>query len=203
MILKLILTPPMKLNSDYWQNRYQTNEIGWDVGRITTPLKEYFDQIENKSIKILIPGCGNCYEFEYLLNNGFTNVFVLDYAESPLENIKKRIPNCNDNQLINSDFFEHQSKYDLIVEQTFFCALHPELRAKYVKKMHSLLSEKGKLVGLLFQFPLTEVGPPFGGSKEEYLKLFSATFEIKRLETAYNSIKPRQENELFFIFTKK
>ncbi|MES2811374.1 MAG: SAM-dependent methyltransferase [Bacteroidota bacterium] len=193
----------MKLNSDYWQNRYQTNEIGWDTGRITTPLKEYFDQITDKSIRILIPGCGNSYEFEYLLNNGFTNAFVLDYAEAPLENIKKRIPNCNDKQLIHADFFEHQSEYDLIIEQTFFCALNPELRAKYAAKTHSLLSEKGKLAGLLFQFPLTEVGPPFGGSTKEYLKLFSATFEIKTLGTAYNSIKPRQENELFFIFTKK
>lgn len=203
MILKPILIHQMKLNSDYWQNRYQTNEIGWDTGKITTPLKEYFDQIENKSIRILIPGCGNSYEFEYLLNNGFTNVFVLDYAEAPLENIKKRIPNCNDNQLIHADFFEHQAEYDLIVEQTFFCALNPELRTKYVEKMHSLLSKNGKLVGLLFQFPLTEVGPPFGGSKEAYLDLFSELFDIKTLETAYNSIKPRQENELFFIFTKK
>ena len=198
-----MLTPTMKLNSNYWQNRYQTDQIGWDTGRITTPLKEYFDQIEDKSIRILIPGCGNSYEFEYLLNNGFTNVFVLDYAKAPLENIKKRVPKSKDNQLIYADFFEHQAEYDLIIEQTFFCALDPELRAKYVEKMHSLLSEKGKLVGLLFQFPLTEVGPPFGGSKEAYLKLFSNTFEIKTLETAYNSIKPRKENELFFIFTKK
>lgn len=193
----------MKLNSNYWQNRYQSNETGWDAGRITTPLKEYFDQIEDRRIRILIPGCGNSYEFEYLLNNGFTNVFVLDYAKTPLENIKNRIPYCKDEQLIFADFFEHQEQYDLIIEQTFFCALYPELRTKYVTKMHSLLSEKGKLAGLLFQFPLTEVGPPFGGSKEEYIKLFSGTFEIKTLETAHNSIKPRQGNELFFIFTKK
>ena len=56
----------MKLNSDYWENRYKTNEISWDAGTITTPLKEYIDQIEDKSIKILIPGAGNSYEFEYL-----------------------------------------------------------------------------------------------------------------------------------------
>ncbi len=193
----------MKLNSDYWENRYLNNEIGWDTGEITTPLKKYIDQIEDKTIRILIPGCGNGYEFEYLIENGFLNTFVLDYAETPLENLKKRISNHSENQLIRSDFFEHQGQYDLILEQTFFCALDPKLRAKYVKKMHSLLSPKGKLAGLLFQFPLTESGPPFGGSKEEYINLFSAYFEINTLELAYNSIKPRQGNELFFIFTKK
>lgn len=193
----------MKLNSDYWENRYLNQEIGWDTGHITTPLKEYIDQIEDKSIKILIPGCGNGYEFEYLMNNGFQNTFVLDYAETPLKNLKNRISNYSENQLIQSDFFEHQGQYDLIIEQTFFCALDPELRPEYVKKIHSLLSPKGKLIGLLFQFPLTESGPPFGGSKEEYINLFSEYFEIKTLKTAYNSIKPRQGNELFFIFTKK
>lgn len=193
----------MKLNSDYWENRYKTNEISWDAGTITTPLKEYIDQIEDKSIKILIPGAGNSYEFEYLINNGFPNVFVLDFAQSPLDNIKERVLNCNENQLIKSDFFEHDATYDLILEQTFFCAIDPSLRRDYVSKMKSLLNSNGKIAGLLFQFPLTDVGPPFGGSKSEYLALFQNDFEVKKLETAYNSIKPRQGNELFFIFTKK
>lgn len=193
----------MKLNKEYWETRYTNNETGWDAGSITTPLKEYIDQITDKSIKILIPGAGNSYEFEYLINDGFSNVFVLDIVKAPLENIKKRVPHCNENHLLYEDFFSHNETYDLIIEQTFFCALNPELREQYVQKVKSLLNENGKLAGLLFQFPLTEVGPPFGGSKEEYLGLFQNDFTIKTLETAHNSIKPRQGNELFFIFTKK
>lgn len=193
----------MKLNSEYWNNRYHNNEIGWDVGEITTPLKKYIDQISDKSIKILIPGCGNGYEFEYLQKNGFTNSYVLDYAKQPLDNLKERLPECDKTKFIKQDFFEHEEKYDLIIEQTFFCALDPILRKDYASKMHSLLNKNGKLSGLLFQFLLTESGPPFGGSEEEYFDLFSDLFEIKTLETAHNSIKPRQGNELFFIFTKK
>ncbi len=193
----------MKLNSQYWEDRYLNDDAVWDAGQITTPIKEYINQIQSKDLKILIPGCGNGYEFEYLINNGFKNSFVLDYAESPLQNLKNRMTDYQENKFIQTDFFQHESQYDLIIEQTFFCALDPKLRMEYVKKMHGLLSPKGKLVGLLFQFPLTEKGPPFGGSTEEYLNLFSPYFEIKTLETAYNSIKPRQGNELFFIFTKK
>jgi methyl halide transferase len=193
----------MKLNSSYWEERYKNNEIGWDLGTISTPLKVYIDQIKDKSIKILIPGAGNSYEFDYLIENGFKNVFVLDFAQSPLNSILKRVPKCNPNQLIKSDFFEHENKYDLIIEQTFFCALEPSLRKDYVQKMKELLNPNGKLAGLLFQFPLTEVGPPFGGSKEEYISLFESDFNIKKMDTAHNSIKPREGNELFFIFTKK
>ena len=196
-------TKMKKLNSNYWENRYQNNDAIWDAGEITTPLKEYIDQIEDKSIKILIPGAGNGYELEYLLEKGFSNSYVADFAQTPLENIKKRLPNIKEEQLIHSDFFELEGQYDLIIEQTFFCALDPELRSKYVQKMKSLLKPNRKLAGLLFQFPLTEVGPPFGGSRDEYLKLFSDDFKIKTLETAYNSITPRKGNELFFIFSKK
>lgn len=192
----------MKFDKDYWETRYANGETGWDVGKITTPIKVYIDQIKNKEIKILIPGAGNSYEFEYLLNNNFTDTFVIDIANQPIQNIKQRT-NCSDNKLIEGDFFKHNEKYDLIIEQTFFCALNPDLREQYVKKMHDLLNEKGKLAGLLFQFPLTEVGPPFGGSIEEYKRIFSNYFKIKTLDTCYNSIKPRENREVFIIFEKK
>lgn len=192
----------MKLTKEYWEDRYQNNDIGWDTGSITTPLKEYIDQIENKDLKILIPGAGNGYEFDYLIANGFKNVFVVDISETPILYLKSKHPNFV-NQIIQTDFFELEDSYDIILEQTFFCALSPTLRADYVKKMHDLSQPKGKIIGLLFDFPLTEVGPPFGGSTNEYKTLFSSLFEIKVLEKAYNSIKPRLGRELFFIFEKK
>lgn len=193
----------MELNKDYWENRYGTNDAPWDAGSVTTPLKEYIDQIENKKLKILIPGAGNGHEFDYLISKGFEYVFVLDFARQPLENINNRHAYAFDKHLIEADFFEHEDYYDLIIEQTFFCALDPELRQKYVAKMASLLKPGGKIVGLLFQFPLSQDGPPFGGSRQEYIALFESAFHINVLETAHNSIKPRKGNELFFIFTKK
>ena len=192
----------MNLNKDFWEKRYETNETGWDVGEITTPLKDYIDQIENKDLKILIPGAGNGYEFDYLISKGFKNVWVVDIAKQPLENLASRNPEFINN-FIESDFFELDQQFDLIIEQTFFCALDPIIRSNYVDKMHSLLTEKGKIFGLLFDFELTEVGPPFGGCKEEYIELFKEKFNLKVLERAYNSIKPREGRELFFIFEKK
>ena len=192
----------MRMNKEYWEKRYDDKETAWEVGSITTPLKEYIDQIEDKEIKILIPGAGNSHEFDYLVSKGFFNTFVIDIAKHPIENIKKRNPNFK-KQLIEGDFFELEMTFDLILEQTFFCALDPFLREKYVQKTHHLLHPKGKIAGLLFDFPLTKDGPPFGGNKTEYKTLFSPLFKIKTLEKSYNSIKPRSEKELFFIFEKK
>lgn len=193
----------LQLNKDYWNLRYQNNEIGWDAGKITTPIKEYIDQLSDKKIKILIPGAGNSYEAEYLWKQGFKNVFVLDFVEKPLVNLKTRIPDFPEEQLILNDFFELNDSYDLIIEQTFFCALNPNLRQKYVNQMNKLLRPKGKIVGILFNFPLSEQGPPFGGDFETYHSIFSPIFAIRKLEPCYNSIKPRAEKEFFILLQKK
>ena len=191
-----------RFDKTFWENRYDNLLTGWDIGYVSTPIKTYIDQLANKDLKILIPGAGNSYEAEYLWKNGFKSVFVLDIAKQPLKNLKNRIPEIPNENLLNQNFFDLEDNFDLIIEQTFFCALEPKLRAQYVRKMRSLLNSNGKLIGLLFDFELTEQGPPFGGNKSEYLTLFSEYFKIKTLNRSYNSIKPREDKELFFIFEK-
>ena len=94
-----------KLNKDYWEERYSANEIGWNIGYPSTPIKTYIDQLKDKSLKILIPGAGNSYEAEYLINNGFKFVNVLDIAAQPLKNIATRIPDFPKNNIIHQNFF--------------------------------------------------------------------------------------------------
>src|SRR5690554_5540730 len=110
----------IKLDETYWQSRWENAETRWDIGYPSTPLVEYFDQLENKDLKILIPGCGNAYEGEYLIKKGFKNVYLMDIAPLAIKNIQKRFPAIPNESLLLGDFFEHQNTYDLIVEQTFF-----------------------------------------------------------------------------------
>ena len=192
-----------QFNKEFWTARYQNNETGWDLGAPSTPLKEYIDQLKDKNASILIPGAGNAYEAEYLFNKGFKNITVIDISSEPLKNIQKRLPDFPKENLIFGDFFDHNKQYDLILEQTFFCALDPTLREKYVEQMHKLLKPTGKLVGVVFTAPLHTEMPPFAAAKEEYLALFSPKFNLKVFDTCYNSIKPREGRELFIIFEKK
>ena len=192
----------MKLDKDFWNNTYINKQPGWDIGYVSTPLKEYFDQIINKGIKILIPGAGNAYEVEYLYRLGFKNVFLLDYAELAINNFKKRLPEFPEDHILIEDFFEHSNKYDLIVEQTFLTSFDKPIRMSYAKKMHELLNQGGKLVGLLFNHEFGNNHPPFGGTLEEYKTLFSPYFKFKTMDIAYNSIKPRKDRELFFNLVK-
>lgn len=187
----------------FWDNKYLTGETGWDVGAVTTPLKEFFDKLEDKHCTILIPGAGNAYEAEYLHRAGFQNVYVLDLSELPLRSFSERVPDFPVEHLWQGNFFELDGSFDLIVEQTFFCALDPVLRSDYARKMHQLLKKDGALVGLLFDIPLNNDKPPYGGNKEDYIPYFRPYFIFKKFEKAYNSIPPRAGNELFIHLIKK
>lgn len=190
----------------FWTARYQENRTGWDIGYPSTPLKAYFDQLKNKDLKILIPGAGNAYEAEYLWQQGFKNVYVLDISEHPLKALKQRLPDFPDGQLLLGNFFEQQGQYDLIIEQTFFCSFEPtqENRTLYSQQMANLLVDGGKLVGLWFDIPLVlgSSKRPFGGTKADYLGYLTPYFNVKTFAACYNSIKPRLGNELFGIFKK-
>jgi thiopurine S-methyltransferase len=192
-------------NREYWQERYETRQTGWDMGGISPPIGAYVDQLTDKNLHILLPGAGMGYEAVHMANSGFTRLKVLDIAPYPLADLKSRLPHTfPPGNLIEKDFFEFEGgPFDLILEHTFFCALPPGQRPEYVLKMNALLRPGGKLAGLLFDFPLTPEGPPFGGSREEYLALFAPYFHIHVLERAVNSIAPRSGRELFFIFEKK
>ena len=191
-----------QLNKEFWTQRYLDQNIGWDIGQVSTPLKEYIDQLENKDIKILIPGAGYAHEAAYLIAQGFTHVDVIDLARPALDRVQESIGPSPHLHLIEGDFFGHQGQYDLILEQTFFCALDPNLREDYLIKMNTLLKDGGKLVGVLFNRVFDRQGPPFGGEMKAYRPMFSKYFRSLYMEACYNSIVPRQGSECFFIAMK-
>lgn len=191
------------LNQVYWNNRYEQNNTGWDMGHVSPPLKKYIDQIENKNLRILIPGCGNSYEAAYLAQQGFTDITLIDIAPLLVQQLKEKFIHEPAIKIVLGDFFEHLGKYDLIMEQTFFCALHPSLRNNYVNKMHELLAKNGRLAGVLFATEFEAAGPPFGGTAAEYETLFANKFYLHTMAPCYNSHSKRAGNELFINFIKR
>jgi SAM-dependent methyltransferase len=187
------------LNKSYWDERYRTGQTGWDIGYVSPQLKKYFDSLTNKKLRILIPGGGNSYEAVYLLEQGFQDVTVVDISEVVCQQLTKKYT-PQGLKVVCGDFFDHGGGglYDLIVEQTFFCALPPSLRENYMTKMRELLAENGQLVGLLFNRSF-EGGPPFGGSADEYQSLFQKVHFQVEFDLKPISIPPRQGSELFFV----
>jgi thiopurine S-methyltransferase len=191
------------LDQNYWQSRYSEGDTPWDIGHISPPMKAYIDKLEDRAIRILIPGAGKAFEAIYLHQQGFKEIYVLDWAMSAFDHLLAEVPDFPKDHLLCTDFFELHGQFDLILEQTFFCSLEPSLRKAYVTKMASLLPGGGTLAGLLFASHFAKGGPPFGGTEAEYITLFKDGFEICCIKIAKNSILPRMNNELFFELIKK
>lgn len=191
------------VNGSYWDDRWQQAETGWDIGHAAPAITSFMQTVADKDIKILIPGCGNAYEAEALAQAGFTNITLLDISETLIQQLNEKYRDADAINVILDDFFKHEGRYDIILEQTFFCALNPALRQQYAVKAASLLSENGQITGVLFNRTFEQDGPPFGGSTEEYENYFGTLFEIKKMEACYNSIPPRKGSEVFINFKKK
>ena len=190
------------LDKNYWEERWESRQTGWDIGYSSPAIERYILQYQNKEANILILGCGNAYEVEFLWNLGFKNITVLDISSNAVEILKEKYKDREGVTVICEDFFKHDGNYDLIIEQTFFCALNPNLRKQYAEKMHELLKVNGRIIGVLFNRTFEKNGPPFGGSISEYQSIFEKYFEIEKMEECYNSIASRKGSEIFINLKK-
>ncbi|MEO9210385.1 MAG: methyltransferase domain-containing protein [Ginsengibacter sp.] len=194
-------TPPLDQPA-YWDNRYITQNTGWDMHQVSPPLKTYIDGLTNLEIAILIPGCGNAYEAAYLLQKGFTNVTLIDFSKVVTDRLREQYKD-QPIRIVTEDFFTHEGEYDLILEQTFFCAVDNAHKIPYVKKCHQLLNKGGKIAGVLFNKKIVGEEPPYITSDEETKAYFSPYFLINKYEACTNSIAPRLGTEAYFEFEKK
>ena len=191
------------MDQSFWDKKWLERETGWDVGYTSPPIEDFLKNYPNKNAKILIPGCGNAHEAVFLQQEGFTNITILDIAPKAVEILQEKFQDNPEIKVICGDFFTHEGQYDLMIEQTFFCAIMPELREKYVSKSSTLLKNGGKIIGVLFDTQFEKQGPPFGGNSAEYTTLFEDFYDLKTLEKCYNSIPERQGKEVFVHFIKK
>lgn len=190
------------LEQNFWQLRWENHNTAWDIGYPAPAICQFVVQYPNKNTAILIAGCGNAYEAEFLVEQGFNNITLIDIVPKVVEKLKEKFAQKPQIKVLCEDFFNHQGKYDLMIEQTFFCAIPPAQRLQYAQKAYQLLNTDGKLVGLLFNKEFEKEGPPFGGKIEAYKSIFKPYFDIKTMEPCYNSIESRKDTELFIHLIK-
>lgn len=195
-----------KNNSSFWEKRYQSKDIGWDLGRVTPVFEELSNDLPLGRLCVI--GCGNGYDALMFAEKGF-EVTAIDFAQEPIDFLQK---NCAKRKLkiniIKKDIFQLEEKYnhhfDYVIEQTCFCAINPLDRISYTDVVQNILKKGGILIGLWFPLekPLTEGGPPFGVKLSDVKSIFSKNWKIIREEVHPLSIKSRKDYEKLIIFKK-
>jgi SAM-dependent methyltransferase len=189
---------------EYWNSRWKEGKTGWDLGMPSPPLLHLINTLNpGKSSRILIPGCGNAWEAEWLADQGYTNITLADIAPELCSILEHRFAQTPEITVRCVDFFDLKGPYDLILEQTFFCAILPELRERYVLKMKELLSEQGILAGVLFDTDFPFEGPPFGGHADDYRDLFQQQFQSIHFAPCRHSAPPRAGTECLMVCSQQ
>jgi len=191
---------------EYWDIKYILNESKWDIGEPTPIFVDWFQK--NKQIKkILVPGAGKGHDAFFLAGLGH-DVYALDFSKEATNFMIKKAKKHNINiNILNNDIFDIKKYYgyfDIILEYTFFCAILPSDRMKYIKTAFNLLNNNGIFVGILLPInkSLDEGGPPFGINFSKTLDMFLKYFKIIDCYESSLSIEPRLGNEKFLYMKK-
>ncbi|ERJ61240.1 methyltransferase domain-containing protein [Sphingobacterium paucimobilis] len=192
-----------RMAADYWEHRWQGGRTGWDIGYPSHPIVQYMEQYPDKEAHILIPGCGNAYEADWLAAQGFRHITLLDISPTAIARAKTKMEHHTAIEFVCGDFFVFQGQFDLLIEQTFFCAIPVDRRSEYARKTAELLRTGGRLMGVLFDRQFSGDEPPFGGSASEYQELFGSYYTQEHFAPCYNSIDARAGTELFINLVKR
>ena len=189
-----------------WQGHYESNDLGWDLGQVAPPFVKLWEEEKLPVGKALVPGCGRGHEVIFLAENGF-EVTAIDFSKGAVTYLERALEERSlSGRVLHQDFFgldnSHDGIYDLVLEQTFFCAIAPRQRQDYVRNVTRILKPGGMLVGLFYHTD-KEGGPPYNTTRADITVNFAKNFKILELDKTTLSAEQRKDKEWLGILKKK
>lgn len=174
----------------FWEQRYLAKDTPWDMAGTPTPLKTYL-QTPPPSATVLIPGCGTGYEVRTFHEAGWQPQ-AIDFAAAAVVRAKEFLGPLGE-RVTEADFFNSPDlgPFDFVYENTFLCALPPDRRRGYARRVHALLRPRGSLIGLFYYGTDTD-GPPFPIPRADAANIL-ADFEL----VVDSPVPPDQSRPLF------
>lgn len=202
-----------KQRISHWDNIYQTkslNEVSWYQPKPETSLNLIRKSTSKKTDRIIDIGGGDSFLVDHLLDEGYTNITVLDISARAIERAKERLgDNAKRVNWIIEDIahFSPTEKYDVWHDRAAFHFLTQEEDIKnYKTALNAGIAKGGTLILGTFSEngPLKCSGIPIKQYSElELSKLTSEYFTQEECftidhNTPFNSI----QNFIFGRFTK-
>lgn len=167
-----------------WEKAYREAVTPWDKGYASPPLAQWLRKHSSKvEGKGLVLGCGLGHDVRLLANyNG--QVTGMDISQTAINKARK-INVVNNESYKVADFLNldegYNESFDWVVEHTFFCAISPDSRHRYVKNLVKVLRAKGYFLAVFFlknKSQYSSEGPPYKIEREAVEKYFGKNFDI-------------------------
>jgi thiopurine S-methyltransferase len=189
----------MLINDQYWQEKWQQNEIGFNQSTPNILLQKYLPQF-NLAVdaKILVPLCGKSIDMIWLSKQGYQ---VIGIELSPVacraffhehnllmttthqdgfiifKNLEKNITLfCGDFFSINKNII---GSIDTIYDRAALIALPEKIRSKYVNYLVSLSDIHTKILLITTAYDQEQMnGPPFSVDENTVRSLYESHFSV-------------------------
>ena len=197
----------------HWENIYQTkqvNEVSWFQPTPETSLNFFKELNVPTSAKIIDVGGGDSFLVDHLLDQGYTDITVLDISETSLDRAKKRLGNrANGVKWLVADAasFKPTEQYDFWHDRAAFHFLTTQQDIdNYVSTVRKSISSNGYLVMGTFsdQGPTKCSGIEIKQYTEKSMtELFSEEFEkLKCFTIDHKTPSNNIQNFIFCSFRK-
>ncbi|CAN5515845.1 class I SAM-dependent methyltransferase [soil metagenome] len=183
------------MSKKHWETIYQTkksSEVSWTQEIPKTSL-DFIHSFElSKNAKIIDVGGGDSKLVDFLLEEGFENITVLDISSEAIKKSKKRLgKNAAKVKWIESDILEFKTdeKYEVWHDRAAF---HFLTTSKAIKKYFSNTKNMVKENGFVTIGTFSTEGPKKCSGLE--IKQYDEELLSKQLENGFEKIRCIQEN---------
>lgn len=198
---------------EHWENIYSTkvqHEFSW-YQPVPVQSIEFFETFDlSKDAKIIDIGAGDSYFVDYLIEKGYSNIYVLDISANAIERAKLRLGiNADKINWIVADIVDFKSdiKFDFWHDRAAFHFLlnQPQIE-KYLDNANAFIAaDRFMVVGTFSDSgPLKCSGLEIKQySKEELAQRFSTNFKkIKCVDETHTTPFSTNQNFTFCSFQK-
>jgi SAM-dependent methyltransferase len=194
-------TCPRSRSAHDWEGRYRRADTPWDLGAPPPALLALLEELaaHGERLRVLVPGAGSGHDAIAWAAAGH-EVTALDVAPTAVELARGRAHGLRVlMDVVLADLFDlprsFRDAFDVVWEQTCFCAVPLERRPAYVEAMCSALRRGGIFYGLFWHHGRPG-GPPFDVTTAQVRELFVARFREMACEPVVVSAPSRADEFL-------
>lgn len=187
------------MEKEFWQERWDTNNIGFHGSQANPLLIEYFDRLSlSKGKRVFVPLCGKTLDIHWLLENG-SRVVGVELSEKAVGQLfdelgmqptkSKQGPleiySAEGIDIFIGDIFdltqESIGSVDAIYDRAALVALPSQMRVRYSNHLKDITRSAPQLL-ICFEYDQDKVsGPPFSVVPEEMRNLYEDSYDLHPL----------------------
>ena len=172
-----------------WDDRFKNNETPWERPGLHPAITHWIEAGEFQAGESgIIPGCGRAPELFRLASLG-VHMTGIDLSQTAIDWQNQHLESSGLTaklQTANVLKYQPDTRLDFVSEQTFLCAIPPNLRESYEAAAHRWLKPGGRFYAL-FRQKDERGGPPYGCSLNAMHQLFPASRWIWPEESAFTA----------------